>query len=63
MVGAINPTVDKTFEEFKKKALAVGAALGANNSTPPTIHQVSVSNSNGDLTYTPPVTVSNHVLC
>lgn len=62
MVGAINPTADNTFDEFRQKALAVGAALGATNSTP-TVHQVFVSNSGGDLVYSPPVTVSNDMIC
>ncbi|KAI0089411.1 Cupredoxin [Irpex rosettiformis] len=56
MVGAINPTADKTFQEFLQKALAVGVALNANSTIAPTVHQVSVSNANGDLTYTPSVT-------
>ena len=59
MVGAINPTEDKTFDEFQQKALAIGAALSANATSAPTVHQVSVSNANGNLTYTPEVTVSD----
>lgn len=57
MVGAVNTDQSK-FDQFKQKALAIGASLSGNSTSAPTIHQVSVSNAGGNLTYTPPVTVS-----
>ena len=58
MVGAINPTADKTFTEFQQKALAVGTALGANAPATPTYHDVTVGGQDGSLVYVPSVVVS-----
>ena len=58
MVGAINPTADKTFSEFQQKALAVGTALGANAPATPTYHDVTVGGQDGSLVYVPSVVVS-----
>ncbi len=58
MVGAINPTADKTFDEFRQKALAVGASLSGNSSTAPVYHEVQVGGQGGALVYVPSVVVS-----
>ncbi|KAI0684055.1 hypothetical protein BC835DRAFT_1391750 [Cytidiella melzeri] len=61
MVGAINPSVNATFDAFKAKALAIGASLSAVNSTttPSVEHIVMVSDGNATLVYTPPTTYAN----
>lgn len=61
MVGAINPTADKTFDAFRQKALASlqnDTSTSSSKHYSGTNHSVTVSNENGTLAFFPPITVS-----